>query len=60
MNAGFEEPRTLPEVVDRYGPGMAFLDQENSTLLFEHDNAVFYRFSANQRVIEETFGISSP
>lgn len=60
MNAGFEEPRTLPEVVDRYGPGMAFLDQKMSTLLFERENAVFYRFPANQRLIEETFGIISP
>ncbi len=60
MNAGFEEPRTLPEVVDRYGPGMAFLDQGNCTLLFERENAVFYRFPANLRVIEETFGVSSP
>lgn len=60
MNAGFQEPRTLPEVIDRYGPGMAFLDQEMSALLFERENAVFYRFPANQRVIEETFGVIAP
>ncbi len=55
-NAGFEEPRDLNAVVERYGPGMAFLDPVTETRLFEAPNAFLYRFKSNPRVIEKTFG----
>lgn len=57
-NAGYEEPRTVAEVVERYGPGAAFLESDSAeTVLTPIPGAALVRFSARRRVIEETFGV---
>ena len=58
MNEGFEEPRDLQGVLARYGPGDSFIEMETAEILMESDKAVLYRFKANQRIIEKTFGTS--
>ena len=57
VNEGYEEPRTVEDVVERYGPGAAFLDWETKETVFERlPEAKLFRFDANKRVIRETFG----
>lgn len=57
VNEGTEEPRTVEDVVERYGPGAAFLDWETRETVFERlPEAKLFRFDANERVIRETFG----
>lgn len=57
-NAGYEEPRTVEEVVERYGPGAAFLDWDTAeTVLTPIPGAALVRFRAQRRIIEETFGV---
>ena len=56
QNEGFEEPKTIDEVLNRYGPGAAFVVEDSKQVIFNRDNAVFCKFQANSRVIEETFG----
>ncbi len=58
-NDGFEEPRDLAGVINRYGPGDSFIDHESIEKLRESDSAQLYRFKSNQRIIEETFGTST-
>ena len=55
-NEGFEEPRTLDEIINRYGPGESFLDRSTEKVLMASENAILYRFHANERVIRKTFG----
>lgn len=55
-NAGFEEPRTVEELIERYGPGRSFLDwTTRETIWAEPPTAELIRFGANGRVIRETF-----
>lgn len=56
LNEGFEEPRTVNDVINRYGPGEAFILQDTKQILMEKEDAVLCKFNANMRVIEETFG----
>jgi hypothetical protein len=56
LNEGFEEPRTIDEVLNRYGPGAAFVLSDTKRVLINRDNAIFCKFQANSRVVEETFG----
>jgi hypothetical protein len=56
LNEGFEEPRTIDEVLNRYGPGAAFVLSDTKQVFINRDNAIFCKFQANSRVVEETFG----
>ncbi len=55
QNEGFEEPRTPQEVINRYGPGEAFVLAESAQVLMDLPDAVLIRYDANPRVIEKTF-----
>lgn len=55
-NAGFEEPQTVEELIERYGPGGSFLDwTTRETIWAEPPTAELLRFGSNDRVIRETF-----
>ncbi|MHC1772007.1 MAG: glycosyltransferase family 39 protein [Flexilinea sp.] len=56
INEGFEEPRTIDDVINRYGPGAAFILQDTKQILMEKEDVILCKFNANIRVIEETFG----
>ncbi len=56
QNEGFEEPRTVDDVLNRYGPGAAFVLENTKQVFIDRENAVFCKYEANSRVIEETFG----
>lgn len=56
QNEGFEEPRTIDDVLNRYGPGAAFVLSDTKQVFINRDNAIFSKFQANSRVVEETFG----
>ncbi len=55
QNEGFEEPRTPRDVINRYGPGEAFVLADSAQMLMDLSDAVLIRYDANQRVIEKTF-----
>lgn len=56
LNDADESPRTLEELLKRFGPGTYFMDMENPEILMDEPDGILYRFAGNERAIRKGYG----
>lgn len=50
------EPKTLDEMLNKYGPGGNFIDRKSAEILMEETDCILYRFKVWENAIREAYG----
>lgn len=50
------EPKTLDEMLNKYGPGKNFINRESEEILMEEPDCILYRFEGRESAIRKAYG----
>ena len=56
LNDAYNGPKTLDDLMDRFGPGKNFIDWNSSQILMDEPDAILYRFEGKENAIRKAYG----
>ena len=56
LNDAYQGPKTLDDLLERFGPGKNFMILDYSEILMEEPNAILYRFEGREGAIRKAYG----
>lgn len=56
LNDAYNGPKTLDDLMDRFGPGKNFIDLNSSQILMDEPDAILYRFEGKENAIRKAYG----
>lgn len=56
LNDAYNGPKTLDDLMDRFGPGKNFIDLNSSQIIMDEPDAILYRFEGKENAIRKAYG----